>query len=52
MLLLDITYVNSGIGLGSILAVVMSWTRNKSILWAIIHACLGWIYVVYYALTR
>ena len=42
MLLLDVTVVNTGIGLGSILAVVLSWTRNQSILWAIIHACFGW----------
>lgn len=52
MLLLDVTVVNTGIGLGSILAVVLSWTRNQSILWAIIHACFGWLYVIYYAFTR
>lgn len=52
MLLLDVTYVNTGIGLGSILAVVLSWTRNQSILWAIIHAFFGWLYVIYYVLTR
>ncbi len=52
MLLLDVTYVNTGIGLGSILALVLSWTRNQSILWAIIHAFLGWLYVIYYAFTR
>ncbi len=52
MLLLDVTVVNTGIGLGSILAVVLSWTRNQSILWAIIHACFGWLYVIYYVFTR
>lgn len=54
MLLLDVTVTNTGtgIGLGSILAVVLSWTRNKSILWAILHACFGWLYVIYYAFTR
>jgi hypothetical protein len=30
----------------------MSWTANKSILWAIIHGILGWLYVVYYALFK
>lgn len=42
----------TGIGLGSVLAIVTSWDRNKSILWAIIHAIFGWFYVIYFALTR
>jgi hypothetical protein len=41
-----------GLSLGSVLAIVCSMKRNHSILWAIIHAFLGWIYVVYYVLTR
>lgn len=52
MILLDITVFGTSIGLGSILAIVLSWTRNQSILWAIIHAFLGWLYVIYYAFTR
>ena len=40
-------YVGPGIGLGTIVAVVVSWSRNKSILWAIIHGLLGWLYVIY-----
>lgn len=40
-------YVGPGIGLGTIIAVVVSWSRNKSILWAIIHGILGWLYVIY-----
>ena len=40
-------YVAPGVGLGTIIAVVVSWTRNKSILWAIIHGILGWLYVIY-----
>ncbi|EOR29206.1 hypothetical protein KRE40_00205 [Elizabethkingia meningoseptica] len=46
------TITNSGLGLGAIIAVVISWDRNKSILWAIIHGILGWIYVIYYAIIR
>ena len=42
----------TGISFGSALAIVMSWTANKSIIWAIIHGVLGWIYVVYYALFK
>lgn len=44
--------VDGGIGLGSIIAVVASWSRNKSILYAIIHGLFGWIYVIYFAFTR
>jgi hypothetical protein len=40
-------YVGPGIGLGTIIAVVVSWSRNKSILWAIIHGLFGWLYVIY-----
>jgi hypothetical protein len=40
-------YVAPGIGLGTVIAVVISWSRNKSILWAIIHGILGWFYVIY-----
>jgi hypothetical protein len=38
----------SGISLGSLLAVILSWTVNKSILWCIAHAFCGWFYVIYY----
>lgn len=42
----------AGIGLGSAIAVAISWTQNQSILWAIFHGFISWIYVIYYALTR
>lgn len=42
----------SGIGLGSAIAVVCSWQRNRSILWAILAGILTWFYVIYFALTR
>jgi len=41
-----------GIGFGTALAIAISWTANKSLLWAIIHGILGWLYVVYYALVK
>lgn len=47
---MDVT--QTGVGLGSILAIVCSWQRNRSILWAIIAGFLSWIYVIYFALTR
>lgn len=40
--------IGGGIGLGSIIAVAISWSVNHSVLWAIIHGFLGWLYVFYY----
>ena len=40
--------VRNGIGLGSILAMVISYVKWQSIGWAILHGALGWIYVIYY----
>jgi len=40
------------IGLGSVLAVVMSWTANQAFIWAVIHGLLGWFYVIYYLIFR
>ena len=40
-------YIAPGVGLGTIIAIVLSWSRNKSILWAIVHGFLGWLYVIY-----
>jgi hypothetical protein len=42
----------SGIGLGSVIAVVCCWQRNRSILWAILAAIFSWFYVIYFAFTR
>lgn len=44
--------VRDGVGLGSVLAVVCSWQRNRSILWAVITGLLSWLYVIYFAITR
>jgi hypothetical protein len=42
----------AGIAMGTSLAVVCSWTRNRSILWAMLHAGFSWLYVVYFAISR
>jgi hypothetical protein len=42
----------TGYGLGSMIAVVCSWQRNRSILWAILAGFFTWFYVIYFALTR
>lgn len=44
--------VRSGIGFGTALAIAISWSVNKSILWAILHGIFSWFYVIYYAITR
>ena len=40
----------ANVGFGSALAIAISYTNNHSILWAIIHGILGWLYVIYIAL--
>ncbi|MBK8250610.1 MAG: hypothetical protein IPK85_24915 [Gemmatimonadetes bacterium] len=42
----------AGITMGSTLAMVISWSVHKSIVWAVIHGVFSWLYVAYYALTR
>ena len=32
---------------GSSLAIVLSYTQNNSILWAILHGIVSWFYVIY-----
>ena len=38
----------AGIGFGTALAIAISWSANKSILWAIVHGLFSWLYVIYY----
>lgn len=44
--------IRSGITFGTALAIAISWSVNKSVLWAIIHGIFSWIYVIYYILVR
>ncbi len=44
--------VEYALGLGSMLAVVSSWHRNRSISLALLAGILSWLYVAYYVLTR
>lgn len=46
------TVVRSGISMGTALAIAISWSLHKSILWAIIHGIFSWFYVIYYAIVR
>lgn len=44
--------VRAGIGFGSALAIAISYTTYKSILWAIVHGSFSWFYVIYFAVTH
>ena len=46
------TVAQTGIGIGSAIAIVCSWQRNRSILWGILAGIFGWFYVIYFAVTR
>ena len=42
--------ITFGLGYGASLAMVISWSVNKSILWAMFHGFFSWFYVVYFAI--
>ena len=42
--------IKSGITFGSALAMVISYTTWRSVLWAIVHGLLSWVYVIYFLL--
>lgn len=44
-------YISEGIGLGSLIAVFISYNQWHHLGWLIVHGLLGWIYVIYYFLT-
>lgn len=41
---------SAGIGMGAALAMILSYSKWHSILWAILHGICSWIYVIYYAI--
>jgi len=47
--ILNKSILKDGVSLGSVIAAIISWDRNKSIFLAIFHALLSWIYVIYTA---
>lgn len=40
------------IGYGCLLAMVVSYEAHHSILWAIVHSVFSWAYVLYFALNQ
>jgi hypothetical protein len=41
-----------GIGIGSVVAVVLSAALNHSFWWGLLHFICGWVYVLYAVLCR
>jgi len=39
-----------GISMGTALAMILSYSANHSILWAILHGIFSWVYVIYFAI--
>lgn len=48
----SVQVAKAGASFGSALAITISWSVHKSILWAIVQGFLSWFYVAYFALTR
>lgn len=40
-----------GIGIGTVIAAILSWSKWHSIGWAILHGILSWVYVIYYLIV-
>jgi hypothetical protein len=49
--MIEESHTSYGIGIGGVLAVIMSWGVNHSILYAILHGVLGWLYVIYWCMN-
>ena len=47
-----IKIISKGLGFGSCLAMVISWSLNSSVMWAILHGIFGWMYVLYYLMFK
>lgn len=45
------SYHAVGIGVGNIVAALISWQLNHNVIWLIIHFCFSWLYVIYAAVV-
>ena len=43
-------FARAGVSFGTALAITISWSANKSVLWAIVHGLCSWFYVIYFVL--
>ena len=46
------TGIELGAALGLAVAAILSWERNRSIFWALVAAFFGWLYIIYFAISR
>ena len=44
--------VSGGIGMGTALAMILSYSSNNSVVWAIIHGLFSWFYVLYFVIFK
>jgi hypothetical protein len=44
--------IEVGMGMGGVLAMIISWSVSSSILWALAHGLFGWFYILYFAINR
>ena len=42
----------TGFGIGSIIAAILSWVTNHSIIYCILHVLCGWLYVIYWLIVH
>ena len=45
-------FVTTGITFGTALAIAISYSANHSVLWAIFHGLLSWVYVIYHVIVH
>lgn len=48
----SVEVIKTGVSFGTALAIAISWHQHQSILWALLHGLLSWIYVIWHVLTR
>lgn len=37
---------------GCVLAMIVSWSANESMFWAVVHGALNWFYIIYYMIIN
>ncbi len=45
-------WIPYGVSFGTALASTISFNKNQSVLWAVIHGFFSWFYVLYYLLFK
>ena len=44
--------IKEGLTMGAVIAMILSWEVNHSILWMILHGFCSWFYVIYWAIVK